>query len=627
MNPVAAPEAPLSQPGRPQTLNQLFLEAVQRFHTGRAALRYKSRGAWQDISHSELADRVHGAAAGLRAIGLRPDDRVAILSPNGPEWAIADYAALAGRCVSVPIYPSLPAAQTQFILRDCRARAVFVSRGDQHAKITSIRRQLPDLQHVVLLDTGSVEGSTMTLGDLWRRGATGDSDHSQTRREMMSVGPDDLATVIYTSGTTGAPKGVMLTHGNFASNVVAVVQVLPFDTKDSCLSFLPLSHSFERMAGHYVALHIGCTIHYAESLEAVPANLLEVQPTIILAVPRFFEKMYVRSLDAAFSAGAVRRRLFSWARRSAEQWADSAMANEPLSPLVLLRKHIADLLVFAQLRARTGGRVRFFVSGGAPLSPEIARFFYAAGLPILEGYGLTETSPVISVNPYEAPRFGTVGKPIPGVDVRIAEDGEVIVHGPNVMKGYYGQPRETDRVLGADGWLHTGDLGELDPDGYLTITDRKKDIIVTSTGRHIAPLPIENLLRSCPFITNAVVVGEGRKFPVVLVVPDRPAVTAWAAQRHLLLTDGTDLFTQPDVIAKIEREVMLSLRKLKSSEMPRKVVVVDDDFSVEGGQLTPSLKVKRRVIEGRYRSLIDEAYREPAGSGPRPREPDWFSRG
>jgi long-chain acyl-CoA synthetase len=405
----------------------------------------------------------------------------------------------------------------------------------------------------------------------------------------------------------------MLTHKNFCTNVAAALQVLRIVPSDSYLSFMPLSHSFERMAGHFTMFHAGATICYAESWERVPVNLPEVRSTIVLSVPRLYEKIYAAVTERAMARGAASRRVFFWARRIGAAYAELRLARKPIPFWLDLRHTVADRLVFAKLRARTGGRIRFFVSGSAPLSPEIARFFYAAGLPVLEGYGLTETSPVVAVNGLKALKIGTVGRPIPGVDVRIAEDGEILVRGPNVMRGYYNKPQATAEAIDAEGWLHTGDIGELDQDGYLMITDRKKDLIVTAGGKKIAPQPIENLVRSSPIFKNVVLLGDKRKFPVLLVVPDLDALRKWARERKLNADDTDQLLKQPDVAAKIEREAMLNLRDLARFEMPKKVIVIKDDFTIENGQLTPTLKVKRPVVEKTYQALIDAACDEPEG--------------
>jgi long-chain acyl-CoA synthetase len=592
----------------PKTVNELFFTAVDKFSSKPAALRFKSGGVWHDITHQELARRVKQTALGLRELGIRPGDRVGILSGNRPEWAVADYACLTIRCTDVPVYPTLPAKQAIYPLRDSGAVAVFVADLTQYEKIAATRAEAPTLKHVILFE-GTVDApGVITLQALQQRGAAAEGKYPAYREEALAATPEDVATLIYTSGTTGDPKGVMLTHGNFASNVVGALQVLPVTPSDTALSVLPLSHSFERLCGHYTLFWAGVTICYAESLDTIAANLQEVRPTLAIFVPRIYEKFYARVLENALTGGGLKRKIFFWAKRNAEAWADLVLAKQPVPAGLALKKHIADRLVFSKLKARVGGRIRLFISGAAPLSPEIAKFFLAAGLPILEGYGLTESTPVISVNPVDAPRIGSVGKPIPGVEVRIAEDGEVLARGPNIMKGYFNKPEATREAVDADGWLHTGDIGALDADGYLSITDRKKDIIVTAGGKNIAPQPIENLVKMNKFVANAVMIGDKRRYPMMLVVPEREALEAWAREQNLPTGDYAALLKHPDAVAKVEREVAANLQELASYETPKRFVLLEHDFTIERGELTPTLKVKRRVVEQKYAAEIEQLY-------------------
>jgi len=427
----------------------------------------------------------------------------------------------------------------------------------------------------------------------------------------LRAAPDDLATIIYTSGTTGDPKGVMLTHGNIASNVTTCCRLFAFNPGDECLSFLPLSHIFERMFGHYSMFHAGVLINYAGSIDTVAADMQERRPTMMASVPRLYEKIYSRVLDSVRASPAPRRRIFAWARRVGEEWVERTLAEAPIPPSLALQRRLADRLVFSKLRARTGGRIRFFISGGAPLSAEIAKFFFAAGMPILEGYGLTETSPVMAVNTLEHTKLGTVGRPIPQVEVRIAPDGEIITRGPNVMCGYFGKPQATADAVDADGWFHTGDIGVIDAEGYLRITDRKKDLIVTAGGKNIAPQPIENLAKSSKFVSNAVMLGDRRPFPIMLIVPNPEPLKAWAARHGLPADDVERLVGLPDVHTKLEREVRKTLRDLAQFEMPKKFLLLPRDFSVEGDELTPTLKVRRRIVEERHKAAIEALYAEP----------------
>ena len=591
----------------PGTLNRLLFDAAEKYHKP-DALQAKRNGRYEPISHATLLDRIRRASLGLEEIGTQPGDRIGILSENRPEWAIADYACLMLGATDVPLYPSLPAEQIAYILRDSGSSVIFVSDAQESAKIASIRAECPALRTVIAFDE-DVPGVDMSLAALESRGATADNESRRRafRQRADAVRPDDVATIIYTSGTTGDPKGVMLTHDNIYSNVVAAAAAIPFEGRDTCLSFLPLSHIFERMGGHYLMLHTGTSIAYAESMDTVPVNLVEVRPTLVLSVPRLYEKMYARVLENALASGGIKKRIFFWARAVAERWADVKLAGGTPRGLLAAQYTLAQRLVFSKLKSRTGGRLRYFVSGGAPLAQEINKFFYAAGLVILEGYGLTETSPVIAVNTPANFRLGTVGKPVPGVEVAIADDGEILTRGPHVMKGYFNRPAATAEAIDTSGWFHTGDIGEL-RDDFLAITDRKKDIIVTAGGKNIAPQPIENRIKTNKYVSQAVMIGDKRKFPVVLVVPNWDSLEKWAKLRNLLWTDRAQLLEMPAIRAKMEREVMSELQGLARFELPKKIGLLEHDFSIERGELTPTLKVKRRVVDKTYKAVIDSLY-------------------
>jgi long-chain acyl-CoA synthetase len=600
---------------QPATLNELFLGALDRYGKRPVALRVKRGDSWLDISYTDVHDSVLAIAFGLRELGVTAGQHVALLSENRPEWAYADYACLLTRCADVPVYPTLPAGQIAYILRDSGSVAIFVSSKAQLEKILAIRspEATPALRHIIAMDADATGPGVLPLADLMAKGRAAAARYGHWREDALQARPGDLATLIYTSGTTGDPKGVMLTHGNLTSNVVTASGCIALVDGDEALSFLPLSHVFERMAGHYLLWHMGTVINYAQSIDTVSNDMLDRRPTVVLSVPRLYEKIYARVLEGS-AKSPLKKKIFTWARRWGEKWTDLVLAKQPVPAGVALRKAIGDKLVFSKLRARTGGRLRFFVSGGAPLSAEIAKFFYTAGLPIYEGYGLTETSPVISVNTPEAVRMGTVGRPVPGVEVRIAGDGEILSRGPNVMQGYYNKPDATREVIDADGWFHTGDIGELDAGGFLRITDRKKDIIVTANGKNIAPQPIENRVKTNPFVVNAVMIGDKRKFPVMLIVPNLEAVRAWAAEKGLGAMTDSALVASRDVNDKMEREVKRALRDLAHFEMPKKVLLIERDFSIESGELTPTLKVKRRIVEKNYQKQIDALYAEPAGA-------------
>lgn len=595
----------------PTTLNTLYFDAIARHTALPAAMRAKRNGKWQGITHAELHQRVRHVAAAFRELGLQPGDRVAILSENRPEWAITDYACLTDRMTDVPVYATLPAKQVAHVLRDSGSRAVCCSTRAQLDKVLEIREALPELQHLILFDDDrQLPEGVIAFQDLESRGAAAADRYPDWETSARAVTADDLATLIYTSGTTGEPKGVMLSHGNITSNVVASLEVLEISPGEEGLSFLPLSHIFERMVGHYLMLHAGIVINYATSMDALGQEMREIRPTIMASVPRLFEKIFDRAVESAMNGSGLKRALFEWARATGEKHLDYVLARRRVPPGLAFAKWLADRLVFARLRARTGGRLKFFVSGGAPLNPEICRFFLAAGLPILEGYGLTETSPVITVNSFEMLKPGTVGRPIPGVFVKIASDGEILTRGPHVMQGYYHRPEATAEAIDANGYFHTGDIGMIDADGCLRITDRKKDLIVTAGGKNIAPQPIEAMLKTNKFFVNAVLLGDKRRFPVMLLVPNFEAMAQWARLKGLPMLAHEELSALPEVQEKLEREAHKSLRDLAQYEMPKKFLVLPRDFSIDSGELTPKMSVRRKVVEERYRDQIEALYTE-----------------
>ena len=590
------------------TLPQLFFEALQRFDKPDALRVRISPNQWRPISHRTMRERVRRIVLGLRESGLARGERIAILSENRPEWALADWACVTGGMTDVPIYPTLPAEQLPYILNDSGASAIFVSTVAQAEKLASVRAQLPGLRLVIAFDDAAKSVSDLTLDEVEVRGAGMDSaaHDAAWERDARAVQPGDLATIIYTSGTTGAPKGVMLTHDNFWSNVRGASDEIPMGRDEVALSFLPLSHIFER-TGDYWFFATGASIAYVESFDLVPICMQEVRPTIAMSVPRLYEKMYARVLENALSAGALKKRIFFWARAVAERWADERLAGRNATGVLAMQYALAQKLVFSKLQARTGGRLRFFVSGGAPLAPQINKFFYAAGLTILEGYGLTETSPVIGVNTPANFRIGTIGKPVCGVEVQIAPDGEILTRGPHVMKGYWNKPEATAEAIDAEGWFHTGDIGIIEDD-FIRITDRKKDIIVTAGGKNIAPQPIENLIKTNKYVSQAVMIGDRRKYPILLVVPNYDNLEKWAGVKGILWTDRAQLLQMPTIQAKMEQEVRSQLTGLAHFETPQKIAMLEHDFSIESGEMTPTLKVKRRVIEQRYAGLIDALY-------------------
>lgn len=593
---------------RPATLTALFFDAMDRYRGRGVMLRARRGPVWSETSYADFTEQVHNASLGLLELGMLPGDRVALLSENRPEWAAIDFAALTAGLIDVPVYPTLPASQTEYILRDSGATVVCLSTKAQLAKIREIRSRLPDLRQVVVFE--QLEGDdVIPFTSLLASGREARLRYPDWREQALRVTPEDLATIIYTSGTTGEPKGVMLTHGNIASNVDSVLDLIEVRPGDECLSFLPLSHIFERTGGHYAMCLAGVVINYAKGVETVAVDMVTRRPQIMTSVPRVYEKMFEKLTDAA-TATPGKARIFRWVCRVADRWTQRRLSGRMVGPFLALQHRLADRLVFGKLREKTGGRIRYFISGGAPLAADIGRFFFAAGLPILEGYGLTETSPVISVNTIEAPRFGSVGRPIRGVEVRIAEDGEILARGPNIMRGYYHNGEATREVLAPDGWFSTGDIGYLDQDGFLHITDRKKDIIVTAGGKNIAPQPIENRLKVSRYIANAVMLGDRRKFPVMLLVPEFERLRTWAAAEGLPAGEDAELVRRPEVRAKLELEAKKHFRDLAQFEVPKKFLVLPEDFSIERGELTPKLSVRRRNVEQNYQEEITALYNE-----------------
>jgi len=579
-----------------QTIPQMVFAQAERFGD-RTVLSVKREGTFRKISWNELVGQVQGIALGLMELGIKPGDRVAILSENRPEWTAADLAVLSIGAATVPIYTTLSSPEVEYILRDSKARVLFTSDPEKMAKVVSFQEAL-DLK-VVLFDTPyRVSGPRVWwLGELIGLGQTAGALPREAWQKHLREGrPEDLASIIYTSGTTGPPKGVMLTHRNFLSNCEAIREAIPIGEKDETLSFLPLSHVFERTAGYYFVLSVGGAVAYAESIDSVALNLLQIRPTILIGVPRFYEKLKERIEEAVRSAPALRRWIFHWAIR----------VGRGRSFL----QGVADHLVFSKLRARLGGRIRFCVSGGAPLPKELAEFFYAAGILIVEGYGLTETSPVITCNRPENFKFGTVGLPLPGVEVRIAEDGEILSRGPHIMKGYLNKPEATAEVIDDKGWFHTGDIGALDSQGFLTITDRKKDILKTSGGKMVAPQNLENLFKADRYILDCVVVGDRRKFIAALMVPDLSKVEAYARRRGISCQTPQSLLEHPEITEFLWERVAAINKNLAPFEQIKKVAWLAEPFTLASGELTPTLKVKRRVVSERYAPQIEAMYRE-----------------
>jgi long-chain acyl-CoA synthetase len=608
-SPVTLPVVPL-RPFERDTLTRIFFGAVDRFGP-HEALRFKRDDRWQSLTYRDAEVAVSRTAAQLQRWGIGLGDRVAILSESRPEWAIADYAALCLGLIVVPIYPTLPADQIHFILRNSGSRVVFVSGAAQLEKINAIRSHLPALDRVVLMDPLPETPGVDRMDPLPNGTDYPDAGWSrELRKRGLSLSSKSIATIIYTSGTTGVPKGVMLTHGNLACMIGASAQhgALPLRQGMVALSLLPLSHVFERASDYYYWDN-GVTIAYAESVAKVPDNLREVHPQAMVAVPRLFDKVYGKVMGTPGLKGALVR----WSVRIGSAMLDHEIAHTTAPFGLRLRHRVADLLVFRKIRHQLGGRMETMISGGAPLSPVVARFFLAAGLRLYEGYGLTETSPALTANRPDDWRLGTVGHPYPSVELRIGDEGEILARGPTVMQGYWDNPEATRAAIDSEGWFHTGDVGEVDANGFLHVTDRIKDLIVTAGGKKVAPQPIEGRTQLSPFVAQAIMVGDRRPFPAMLIVPDFERLGLWAAEHGLESNDRVRLCGEVIVRELFERETLGRLTDLAQFERPKRIALLTEDLTVDGGLLTPTLKVRRRMAEQRFHAEIETLYREPAG--------------
>jgi long-chain acyl-CoA synthetase len=590
------------------TLPSLCLAAIRKY-AKEDALNHKRAGQWINISAEVFEERVRHIALGLSGLGIRAGDRIALLSENRPEWSIVDLAILSLGAVNVPIYTTQAVEQVRFILEDSGARLIFVSgrKVFKHARpgIEAVKT----IEGFVFFDAEAAVDveNAITLEDLEGRGREHHREEGGAYDALTShVGGNDLATIIYTSGTTGEPKGVMLTHDNFLSNVLSIASALPISHTDVALSVLPLSHIFERTV-FYVFCYTGVSVYYAASFDQVAEHLNDVRPTIMTAVPRLFEKVYQRIVKRGMTAGGWRTRLFAWALEVGQRHAGLKDKREALPPMLELQYEIANRLVFSKWRAGVGGRLRYFVSGGAPLSPTLSHAFWAANIPILQGFGMTETC-IVSANRPDNNKTGSVGLVFPGIDVRIAADGEILVRGPNVMRGYHNHPEATEAAI-KDGWFQTGDVGHMDEEGHLFITDRKKDLFKLSNGKYVAPQLVESLIKQSEFVNQVVVIGAGRKQPVALVVPEWEALgQAMTAIGESKPATRTEWSRHPAAIKIVQQEVAQLTRTLADYERVRRIALLPEEFSIDNGEMTPTLKIKRRVVDEKYGQLIEELY-------------------
>jgi len=592
------------------TISQMFDYATNQNLT-KVLYYYKKGKNWVGLTGLDIRNTVNDLAFGLRSIGVESGQNVAILSNNSPRWAMSDYGVICSGAATVSIYPTLIPSQIEYILNDSESTLIFIEGKEQYEKIKSIWSNCPKLTNIVILDNSDTGGAenVYTFNEFTENGNTYAKSTELTFDALINTAkPDDLLTLIYTSGTTGNPKGVMLSHENLIANMEGIGKLINFEMDDVFLSFLPLSHVFERMGGHFTAFSRACTVYFAEGIEQVPANLQEAKPTIVLSVPRLYEKMHARIIEGVKSAPAIRQNIFWWAIDVGRNYSMLSIAGEKIPFLLSIKHKIADKLVYSKVRERMGGRLKFFISGGAPLSQKIGEFFAAAGITILEGYGLTETSPVLTSNSPEALRYGSVGKPLFNVEIQISDDGEIIAKGPNIMKGYYNNNEATKKSIDENGWFHTGDIGEFDGDGFLKITDRKKNILITSGGKNIAPAPMENVMVASTYIEQVVVIGDNRNFISALIVPAFDAVESYMVEHDKEITSHAALVEHSDVIALIGREVNAAMESFSSYERVKKFSLLPRLLTLEKGELTPTLKVIRRTVLANFDEYVESLY-------------------
>ena len=592
----------------PRTLGGLFLKAVAK-HNRADALNYKKDGLWQAISSTEMISRAENIALGLCSLGIRKGDRIALLASNSPEWTLTDAGCQFAGIIDAPVYTTLAPNAIEYIVRDCGARIFFLENKEIFENIKEILSACSSIEKLVFFDFDGIESeNAMSLEELEAAGANLKQENPRLVKDLINaVAPSDVATLIYTSGTTGEPKGVMLTHANLIANVVNAGDAFGSSEKDVPLSVLPLSHVFER-SGMYFYIFYGMRVHYAESIEKAAENLREVAPTIFVGVPRIFEKVYERAKIKAAEQSQTKEMIFDWAIEVGKEYARKTEFGQPISRLLAVKYNVADRLVFSKLREFFGGNLRTCITGGAPLSDDICLIYGGAGISILQGYGLTETSPVVTTNTPLYKRLGTVGKTVQNVEIRIAADGEIEVSGPNVMLGYFNKPEATRAVFTNDGWFKTGDIGTIDADGFLKITDRKKELFKTSGGKYIAPSQIEQMIKASRFVSQVVLIGNGRKFPAALIVPNFEQLRNYAKIKDLDIETDAEFCLHPRIVNLFERQIVEFTATLSRYEKVKKIALLEKELTVENGELTPTLKVKRRVVDDKYRAIIEKIY-------------------
>ena len=593
-----------------KTISEMFVGTTERC-SEKKLFYYKKDNDWIGLNGKDILITVEDISFGLRSLGIVPNSNIAIISNNSPKWAMCDYGIICSTMSTVTIYPTLISKQVEFILKNSNSSLIFVENQEQLNKVISVMDNCNDLKYIVVLDDScsNETDSVMNFSTFLDKGKDYSQDCDITFSEMVnSVKEDDILTIIYTSGTTGIPKGVVLTHKNLLSNVKGTLSVAEFTNNETFLSFLPLSHVLERMGGHYTPFSIGATIFYAENMETIADNMIESSPTIVVCVPRVFEKIHAKFMQGIKDAPKIRQNLFNWALEVGRKYSKLSVSKQKIGFWLSFKHKVANKLIYSKVKARFGGKIKFFVSGGAPLSKHLAEFFAAVDITILEGYGLTETSPVLTVNSPTNLKFGYVGKPLFNVEIKIANDGEILAKGPNIMSGYYRNEDATKEVFDEDGWFHTGDIGIIDEDGFLKITDRKKSLIVTSGGKNIAPAPIELKVATSSFVEQIHIIGDKRNFLSALIVPNYEALTKYLQSQNNNLKDPNALIDHPDVIELFKTEVDNAMVDFSNYEKIKKFTLLTEPFSIEKGEMTPKMSIVKKVVEQNYSEQINKMY-------------------
>jgi len=593
-----------------KTISEMFVGTTERC-SEKKLFYYKKDNDWIGLNGKDILITVEDISFGLRSLGIVPNSNIAIISNNSPKWAMCDYGIICSTMSTVTIYPTLISKQVEFILKNSNSNLIFVENQEQLDKVISVMDNCNELKYIVVLDDSCTNetDSVMNFSTFLDKGKDYSQDCDITFSEMVnSVKEDDILTIIYTSGTTGIPKGVVLTHKNLLSNVKGTLSVAEFTNNETFLSFLPLSHVLERMGGHYTPFSIGATIFYAENMETIADNMIESSPTIVVCVPRVFEKIHAKFMQGIKDAPKIRQNLFNWALGVGRKYSKLSVSKQKIGFWLSFKHKIANKLIYSKVKARFGGKIKFFVSGGAPLSKHLAEFFAAVDITILEGYGLTETSPVLTVNSPTNLKFGYVGKPLFNVEIKIANDGEILAKGPNIMSGYYRNEDATKEVFDEDGWFHTGDIGIIDEDGFLKITDRKKSLIVTSGGKNIAPAPIELKVATSSFVEQIHIIGDKRNFLSALIVPNYEALTRYLQSQNNNLKDPNALIDHPDVIELFKTEVDNAMVDFSNYEKIKKFTLLTEPFSIEKGEMTPKMSIVKKVVEQNYSEQINKMY-------------------